>query len=657
MAVERGYEQRTMPSVGAAQPLPTAENYGAGLGRAVGALGDDMHRRDIRAEQLDRQMAAADEAAGANRSFAQYRIADDEWRAQRQQQGFDGYAKDVTARINEGKAAALQNVREDSVRRSVEAQYDAYAVMEHDRASAWEQGQRIAAGVVQDETIQDAQSGIVGRDPSKLSEEFGFGIEAIDQKPYPPALKAQLKQRLAQKLYGAAGEALAVSNPAQLQEEIAAGKYDLLGATGLRVLVNRMQGTVTRQNAQTREGLETMAAAHDAGEVFTPDQWQKGVQQAIAIGDEPLAIRLRGKMEDAHWDLEYGPSAATPIQRQQRTAALAAKGDQRTQEENREYQWHLQNDGKYNGIFNGNSMGAMIERGGIASIDWNDPASLTRRSQDRRAASQAAGTEVNFASNEEIAPLKAQYEMGRKGQLAVLRVLDGIADDRDRDRAARQIATGNDGDDFRHLAQVRPAARDIVIRGQEELKSNPQLLTADATLHKPIKDMMTGLEGEMRWAMQRLPGESTGAAVATAREWLAGAIAGKGRQSVNQGLTEAEVRASQRASLGGWRRQDGAMVGGVGHWNPTKEWPGGVPYVLQDGYTAQEFAVEVRADRLRQDAAGHGPVDLANNAPMNLALAWPIMIAPGRYIWETKAGTVKRRDGSDYVSAIGARGR
>lgn len=651
MPVERGYEQQVTPQAAPVAPAPSAESYGAGFGAQLAQAGEEGHRRALRGYQLDRQFAAAEEAATANRAFTQFRIGEDEWRRQRQEQGFDGYTDDVLKRIEAARSAALEGVREESVRRSIEGQYDAYSVMEHDRAAAWEQGQRIGVGVAQDKAGWDAVAGMLRRDPSRLSEEFGFAIEAIEQKPYPPDVKAELRVHVAKAYYGASGEGLAASDPALLREKIDAGEFDLLGSSGVRVLENRLNTTATREAAEVREGLNAMVAAHDDGEVYTPDQWQKAYGQAQAIGDETLAVKVRDRWEDAQLDVAYGPAAATPLQRQQRMAALAAKGDGRTQAENREYKWFEDNAAKYDAKFAANSMGIMITRGGIAPVDWTDPATLVKRSQQRRAASAAAGMPVAFASNEEIAPLRAEYDTGRAGQVSVLQTLDGIADDVDRDRVARQIAPQDEN--FRHLAQVRPQQREMVIRGQEAIKANPQFLKVpqdDPKAKAKIEASMAAVEQEVRRAFRGMSAEYADLTVQTAKDYLAGTLWAKGLGNVAEGYSEGGYRAAVRVALGGYKMGNAnTPIGGIGHWVKTER-----PFVIPDGFSELGFEFAVERDRKRQEKEGRMPVDRDGRTPFDLKNAAPVMIRPGVYRWETGAGIVKNARGEDFISFVRA---
>lgn len=650
MAQERGYDARVMPQAGAPLPMASARTYGAELAETVDQAAQDMHRRELRAYQVQRQRAAEAEASRSNRDFANFRIGHDEWSRQRQAQGYDGYTVDVMQRIDAAQERAKEGVTEDSVRASIDAKFDAYRTAEHDRAMVWEEGQRIGTEIVADENSSDAVAAMLTRDPSRLKEELTFGLLSIEEKSWDPKLKAEQQARRIRKYTAATGQGLAVTNPAELQAMIGRGEFDVLGPAGVRALQNMAQGTVNQQVATAKEEVRALEARRDRGEVIPQGDWERAASFVESAGDKAWAEKLRGHAEDAQFDQVWGPTAAMPLQRQQRMAALAAKGDGRSQAENREFKYLQDNSGKFASAFDSDSMGLMIERGGIAPIDWSDPASLARRSRDRRAAAAAAGREVAFASNAELAALRDEYGAGRAGELSVLRTLDGIDDDMDRDRVARQVAP-NDAN-FRHLAQVRPQQREMVIRGQAALKANPQMLTvpdANPRAKDRIGKSMTAIEDEVRRAFRGMSAEYADQAVQTAREYMAGALWKDGAGNVADGYSEARHREAVRVALGGYNKGGNTPIGGIGHWvSPERA------FVVPDGFTEIGFEVGVARDRRRQEREGRGPVDRDGRTPFDLKNATPVMIAPGMYRWETRAGVVMNGRGERFISFVRA---
>jgi hypothetical protein len=72
--------------------------------------------------------------------------------------------------------------------------------------------------------------------------------------------------------------------------------------------------------------------------------------------------------------------------------------------------------------------------------------------------------------------------------------------------------------------------------------------------------------------------------------------------------------------------------------------------VLADGYSEMEFGAEVIRDLRRK--ADNPPVN-PDGSEADLVRAIPVLVAPGRYQWETPSRQlVYARDGSPYVSEI-----
>jgi hypothetical protein len=328
----------------------------------------------------------------------------------------------------------------------------------------------------------------------------------------------------------------------------------------------------------------------------------------------------------------------TPLQRQGRMAELSAKKNPSALEQS-ELHWAQAHSSALDQRFNQDPVGYYASFGPQGTqppaIDFSKPASLQARAQWRTAVSQTVGRDVPLFSDAEAAPLREAMAKSEAGRNQVLQYLDGF-DPMSRADAAVQLAPHDPT--FQHQALVAPFVRATLQRGREATKGNqnywPNARSSNGDEAAAGQDMQT-IDGRLAFALRRMSPAQISAVSQTGREWLAGLYAGQGRLN-GHGVNEHDYSVAISVALGG-RVKDGKQYGGVFTWGPQER-----AYVVPEDMTADDFAQAVIKHRQGQDKAGAGPVDL-DGKPFDLKMAFPTMIAPRTYVWETSTGIVQTR--------------
>lgn len=665
MANERvGYEQQTSPRAAAPMPLASPDSFGAGVGEAASQLGATLHGAQVQAYQRERQQTADREAADWGHKFALHRQNLDEiTRTRRANAGAGalGHTKAIQEANEAAREGLFSGITDDRIRQGAQRQWDEYSTRLSGAEGDFEESQRIAKGVVDHSQSLKLSTARVFRDPSKWEEEQVLQLAGIDQLSAPESVKDKLRIATAEELELARLSSLIETDPLRAKIDMAAGGADLLGAAKLAQLNDQADSEIRTRLLTARTEAVAAKSEFNAASALAIKQVNDGVpaddaalaqmeQKATTLGLADKVYELGQAREINRVSGEY--RSATPeliaddlaeldgeISRQgdkvspkviNRRAALVKVLDARRSE--------VASDPLAVGAKAGIA---------IADIDWAapDPAAIEQRRTAAHAVSEMLKQPVTMLRPDEAATMKAEMASGRAGRMRVLTQLDAIGDGFDKAAAARQIAP--DDRAFQHLAQIRPEHRTTVISGQEALAptANPAMLKPSKEDPHGVAVALAKVDAELAFAMRSLSPEDAAAVQLTAQEYLAGQMAGLGR-SVDT-INEADYRRAMRVALGGWRRGT-TSIGGIGRWSA------GQAFIVPDGFSLQGFALGMRRDRLRQEAGGGGPVDSDGKTPFNLNQAWPVMIAPGRYRWETRAGTVKDRKGGDYISAIEA---
>lgn len=654
MPEERTYQSRV--SVGGPQRavLSDARDFGAGIGAAIEQAGSAVHQLQIRDYRLDRQEKADSEAADFSKRFSQLRTDTDaairEARANHGP-GAQGHAKAMLERVEKQREALLGGITEDSVRRTAEAQFGEYVSRLSKVEGDFEEGKRVDKLVTDiGDSIDIARNRVrIGKgDAETYAEELTLTVAAIDAMPGTSAdIKEKLVKQAEQGLSVSFLQGMMDSDPAAAKAAIDAGQFnDMLSPEQLEALRNgadveirRMEAEAERKAAEAKsqlnERIQTVKALDEQG-IEVPDETLAELEAAAALtGDQSTVVQLQGIRANNQFARVW--EKATPVQREQRLAALEAKKNP-TQNEQREIDWLKSKSGALDSQFNNDPFAAVIAAGMTPAppVSLADPKSVRDRIAWQRSASQATGRPIPLFSKNELAGYQEQYNQGQAQRMQLLGQLDAFGNDgKAKAEAARQIAPGDAH--FQILAQLNPGTRSMVVDGKKALerkgffapsKDNPK--AAD------INEFVDKLNADLAYALRR-----TGAAKDVqnvAVQFAAGALAREGVDG--DANSERLYKRAIDVALGG-----GAGKGGLGYWR-------GNPYVIADGFTPEGFEAAVIRDLRRK--ANNPPVD-PDGSPFNLYKAVPVLVAPGKYQWETPGRQlVYAKDGQPYVSDIEA---
>lgn len=653
MAIERGYDSQVAPQAAPGPVLAGPDAYGAGIGRVMEQAGAQAHAGEIRAYQLERQAKADGEAADAAHKLAQARATMDDVQLQAQGAagpGGAGYTETITKAWEAQRDAILGGITEDSVRRHVEQQFDEYGSRLHGQAAGWQEGQRIAKVTFDFKQSSNLSYARVLADPTKLPEEMEAANHAVEALQ---GINADQRSKLLDERHSELVQAhLLGGDPKVGIAELRSGAFDFLDPAHRQALESKLGVEVRAQDAEVQhqqamaraaysEQLATVKSIAGRGIEVPAEQIAPIRQAALASGDTSAVSELDGILQANGFSKIY--RAMTPVAREQRLATLSGKKNPMPSEQE-ELAWGRQHASALDGEFNRDPVGYAAVNGPPGTtpppVDFTQPQSLQARAAWSRQASQAYGRPMPIFSDNELQPLRATLAMGDRGRSEVLQALDALPGP-DRALAARQVAPQDVG--FQHEAQIQPFLRATVLAGRQKLRDVPRFLAPDKATEEGLRasQLLAVAGSEIDFALKAVSPADAAAVKQSAGEWLAGKLSGQGRD-VNA-ITPGDMFTAALVALGGYSAK-GEAQGGIGHWNG----PGGKPYVVPDGFTRDGFARAVQVHRKGQDAAGAGPVN-PNGMPFDLKNAYPVLIAPGKYRWETPGG--------GYVSKRGRDGR
>lgn len=659
MPQEQGYTRQTRPQAGVPLPGVSAESYGAGLGAAISGAAEDAHRDQLRGYAIERQRTQdAERTAGLER-LTNWQTLVNELALDRRTNaapGADGHMAAIEELLTEERQQALyEGVTEDSVRQWIRGQAANYigAVRDREMAFAAVKG----AGKVTEDAVL-ARDRLVNQAAS--SEDPNAWPDAVDTwRSYAEGLSGidgDARNALLQEGFAAIdiGKARAIirSDPGALIGFIDGGVFDdTLTPAQIQALRNEAEVEVRSRDvaaarelagvaAATKEAVNTLIQRDQNGEII-PDEDFAAAEQAVAqLGDTSLAERIVGIRSDNAITRQYGPGNATPLQRQQAQAALAAiPPEQRTPEQSRALQSLQEKSPGWDAAFERDPVAALAVHGGMPEINFADPASLGRRGAWRRAQAAATGRFVPPISQAEAAPLAEMLEQGQEVQ--VLAALDGFADPFDRIDAAQVI----DPEDklFHRLAVMDARQRATVRRGAQALQANPKLLT-------PEDQFSTGATRMAKWernlalALRAMDQDDAEAVRQSARLILAGSLARHPGVTIDN-LAESDFAKAVQMALGRENRGD-THIGGLATWG------GDAPFIVAPNYNAAGVRNALIRDRQAMDQKGLGPVN-PDQSPADFRYAYPVWLGGRRYRWETPGGNVLRdKNGNTFISDL-----
>lgn len=648
MVVERGYEQQVAARAQDVAVQTSPDQFGAGLGRAAGELGQAMNRADMQAYQIERQATADSEATDFARRFAEYRVSmDDAVRNQRNAgaAGGAGHTAAVQAAYDKGREALLGGITEDRVRAAAEQQFASFGSSLIEREGTWAEARRVAKVVTDTQTLSDIGANRVRQmsDQGAYQDEVKAGYAFVDSLNVDPDTKAKLRRELVDQKYAIAflngmmerdpvgaraimdvGDFNEVLEPAQLEQLRSGADVEIRRAAAV------IEHEANMQKAGVREQIATLEEADRQGLEIDPAQLTGARDQALAMGDTSAALKIEGLIANNGFARIY--RAMTPVQRENRIAELS-RNEKRSEAEQRELEYARTHSGAMDSDHNNDPVGYAAKYGTGSSvpppIDPADPQSVAKRLEWRRTYSAATGRQVPVFSNNELLPFRERVKSGAQGRLDVLRELDAIPD-AERAVAAMQIAPGDRS--FRYEALVKPEERATIYAGREKLVADRSYIRPDTKMRsgQQAARLLTIASTELDSALRGMHTAEAVAVKQIAEQWLVGTLTAKGRD-INS-ITPADIKDAATVALGGEVR-DGTHIGGLGHW------AGGQVYVVPDGFSHTGFQNFATRRRLQDDKKGVGPVD-DGGQPVNLNLAYPVLVAADTYRWETQGGSV-----------------
>lgn len=659
MALERGYQAQVGAKAQDVAVQTSPDAYGAQLGSAMGELGQTVHRGEIQAYQIERKAKADSEATGFARNFAEWRAnMDGVIREQRSgaAPGGAGHQQAVRDAYEKGRETLLSGITEDSVRNSASTQFSTFGASLLEREGTWAEGKRVAKVVDDTQVLSDIGANRVRQmsDQGAYQEEVKLGYAFVDSLAVDDDTKAKLRRELVDQKYAIAYiGGLNDKDPVMARGMLDSGAFnEILEPAQMEQLRNGADIEIRRaaaaadqeasmQKAALGEQIQTFREMNQQGIEIPADQLAAMRDAAAASGDTSTAVQLDGMMADNAFAKAY--RGATPVQRERRLAELSGKAKPDGNEQ-RELDWLRQHSGALDSEFNNDPVGYAAKNGAGSSvpppIDVADAASVKARLDWRRQYSKATGRPVPVFSDNELLPLREQVQSGAPGRLAVLQALDTMPEV-DRALAAGQLMPGDVG--FRHEALIEPFARATVFAGRGKIAADRAFLTPDKKSREGIRaQQLLNIGGsEIDFALRAMDPREAAAVKEISGQWLAGWLSSKGRNA--DSITPADIRHAATVALGG-HSKNGSYMGGIGHW------AGGQAYVVPDGFNHIGFQNFVVRRRMQDDSKGIGPVD-ENRQPFNLNSAYPVLISPDTYRWETPGGsTIKNSNGQAYIT-------
>ena len=668
MAQERGYEQVTSPQAGAALPMPTADQFGAGVGDSLAKLGEQVHGQQIRAFEIDKKITHDQElSAVAHRLALHGELMDQTVMDARTSPdpGGANHVKNVMAANDAGRSGVFDGITDPQVLRYAQAEWDQSSAQINSQEGNWAQGQAIAKSVIDFQAGDQVDQARVFRDPSQLPKLMTGRLTAIELMHVPPDVKDKLALATIQGMGGSALDSLVRTDPEGTKQRMQAGEFDYMGGDALRAANDHADAEIRTRAVQARVELAAKVTDYNQRSALTI----KAINDGQPIDEKAIDGLLAeggtlGVAPERLYDLsqarvtnqvghEY--HAATPVMIEADLAALDTKiaklGDKVPVP-------MVQRRAALAKVLEARRSAvkadplAVAARSGIQvpDVDWSAPngSQIAARVQAGHSASALTGAPLTFFRADEANQFKQEYAKGAQGQLNVLHVLDNFTDPFDRAAAAMQLAPADTN--FQHMTQLRPEHRAVVQRGQQARAANKAFFTPPTGDPEGVGAAMAQIDQEQAFALRAMHPVDAGAIRDNARDWYAGLLSGRGHQSVNEGFSANDYQVAMRVAGGGTvaPRARGGSTGGMGYWQ-------GTPFWVPDGFSHEGFEMAVLRDLAAQSEAHHGPVQPDGKTPFDIMKkAWPTMIAPGRYRWDTKGGTVRRRGGGDYITTAEA---
>ncbi|PNU05804.1 hypothetical protein [Novosphingobium guangzhouense] len=665
MADERGYEARVMPQAAAPLPMASARTYGAELGDAIENVGQDLHRRDLRAYQVQRQQRADQEASDFAHRYALHREnMDGIVRQLRANPTSPDYAEHV-ALVEKADDAAreglLSGISEDSLRRRAVQQLDEFRVRLGTGEAEFAEGQRVAKTTLDAKAVMDLGSNRVRRLQTgseyagEVQDWYGYvdGLQGLT-----PVAKQKLRLEGAQEYTVAFVNHLNDTNPAAAIAMLDAGTFDeMLSPQQVEQLRNGSQVELRRAEAQLvhQANLEKAAAKEEIATatelssqgIDVSEQLPGLIAKAAAMGDTSTVAKLQGMARDSAFARVWG--TVSPLQRQARLQALQAIPEgKRTENDQAELKWHEGPGRSADSRFTADKAGFALETapagmGPPAIENWGNASELVRREKWMRGAVDTYGS-MDPLTGAEVKALQDRASGSDVGYREVLSSLGSGFSGRTAMQAVRQVLPS---DAFaQSVVALAPNVQRQALDGRNERKSFPQVLKprlgADGKPDDEVVRDLSGLRAGFARALGNVPAAQRNGILEVAEAIAANALVKNGQTSDQ--LDGAMFARALDAALGS-TGSGPTKKGGIGWW-------GGSMYLLPSSVSQSGFDTHISNWlRAHPDQAPVNP----DGSPANVRAARPLAIGGDRYQFMVGNRVLMGKDGKPWIRTVTAK--
>lgn len=664
MAIEeRGYSQQLGPARSAALPMADASAFGSEVGKAIGNVGDSLHRSEVEAYRIERQQKADQAAANFNAKYAAARERMDRLSVDMRSNaapGAAGHAKamaDAWQAESDGLLQVATESGESHLINSAKAQLAEFGSRLRSSEYEYEAGARTGKLVADQKTATDVAANRASQvqDPQKYAEEIKIGRQGIEALVgVPDNVRQELIQHHEQAVSVGYLNGLNNTNPKAAIALIDSGAFNEMltpqqldqARSGAMVEVRRADAAAQHQQqlqtAAMRDQVSTLKTQISAG-VQVPDAQLADVQTRLsALGDNSgateigvLRVEAGVRREADVWKPEQYDSAIN---------ALAAK-QKRTPEEDIRLKVLRQMRPSAVSTFNSNP-GEWAAKNGFAppAIDLDNPATFAARQSWARTVTAQTGRQTPLFNDAEVRQLRDEAGVSQQGMVDVanrLAALGGM----DARRAARQVLPNDPM--LARMVAIDGDSRAAALRGAAVRKANKAIADGQASA-----EISSHFYETLGAAAQSFDAGEVGVALEVAKNLYADAQARSGNVDWASGGKPEDLNPYINIALGGKKGADGFWRGGLGHWND-------VPMLLPDGWTQGAFDRVLSQVRFKPESKT-APVwsDGKMMSAADLRRYAPVRRADGLYEFHGPNGTVARqRNGKIYAIDIEAVGR
>lgn len=285
MANEQGYERQTTPRAAAAMPLANPDQFGAGVARAAGQLGEQLHQQQIRSYQVEQKQNRDRELADWSHQYALHRQnMDDIVRTTRGNApaGAAGHREAVIKAHQAAKDSLFARLTDPEVQRHAQAQWDAYETGLADAEGTFEETQRVAKNFADEVQATNIGSNRIrkGADEQAFKAELETRLDDIALKSVDEATREKLRRHATQAYSVAYVQHLQDTNPVLAKVFIESGELNQLDPGVLEQLRNGADIGIQRLAVQARQAEQEADAA------------QRAEQRAALDAADALDIRI-----------------------------------------------------------------------------------------------------------------------------------------------------------------------------------------------------------------------------------------------------------------------------------------------------------------------------------------------------------------------------